>query len=53
MSKYMRRLGTPIALAVALTVGACSKGGDNADTSALAQDSTTSINCRISSGLAR
>jgi hypothetical protein len=39
MSKYIRRLGTPMALTVALAVGACNSGGDSADTSALAQDS--------------
>jgi len=38
MSKYIRRLGTPMALTIALTVGACSRGGDNAD-STLSQDS--------------
>ena len=50
MSKYMRRLGTPIALAVALTVGACSKGGDNADTSALAQDSALNRDLQLATG---
>ena len=40
MSKYIRRLGTPMALTVALAVGACNSGGETADTSALAQDST-------------
>ena len=38
MTKYIRRLGTPIALTAALALAACSKGGENAD-STLAQDS--------------
>ena len=41
MSKYIRRLGTPMALTVALAVAACSRGGENAD-STLAQDSALS-----------
>jgi len=50
MSKYIRRLGTPMALTVALAVGACSKGGDNADTSALAQDSTLNRDLQLATG---
>jgi len=50
MSKYIRRLGTPIALTVALAVGACSKGGDNADTSALAQDSALNRDLQLATG---
>ena len=50
MSKYIRRLGTPMALTVALAVGACSKGGDNSDTSALAQDSTLNRDLQLATG---
>ena len=50
MSKYIRRLGTPMALTVALAVGACSKGGDNADTSALAQDSALNRDLQLATG---
>jgi hypothetical protein len=50
MSKYIRRLGTPMALTVALAVGACSKGGDNADASALAQDSALNRDLQLATG---
>src|SRR5215217_3481155 len=38
MSKYIRRVGAPLALTIAFAVAACSKGGERAD-STLAQDS--------------
>ncbi|HEX6057850.1 MAG TPA: hypothetical protein VFZ11_02440 [Gemmatimonadaceae bacterium] len=41
MSKYIRQLGTPLALAAALAVGACA-GGDASSDSALAADSALS-----------
>jgi len=41
MSQYIRRLGTPMALTVALAVSACGRGGEKAD-STLAQDSALS-----------
>ena len=41
MSKHIRRLGTPMALTIALAISACSRGGENAD-STLSQDSALS-----------
>ena len=49
MSKYIRRLGTPMALTIALAIGACSKGGENADTT-LAQDSTLNRDLQLATG---
>ena len=49
MSEYIRRFGTPLALTVALAVAACSRGGDNAD-STLSQDSALNRDLQMASG---
>ena len=49
MSKYIRRVGAPLALTVALAVGACSKGGEKADTT-LAQDSALNRDLQLATG---
>src|SRR5688500_16306231 len=49
MSKYIRRLGTPLALTVALAVAACGRGDDNADTT-LSQDSALNRDLQMASG---
>ena len=49
MSKYIRRVSAPLALTIALAVGACSKGADKADT-ALAQDSTLNRDLQLATG---
>ena len=49
MSQYIRRLGTPLALTVALAVAACGRGDDNADTT-LAQDSALSRDLQLATG---
>jgi len=49
MSKYIRRVGTPLALAIALAVAACSKGDNDAD-STLAQDSALNRDLQLATG---
>ena len=49
MTKYIRRFGTPLALTVALAVAACSKGGENSD-STLATDSALNRDLQMASG---
>jgi hypothetical protein len=49
MSQYIRRFGAPLALSAALAVAACSRGGDNTDTT-LAQDSALSRDLQMASG---
>jgi len=49
MSQYIRRFGAPLALTVALAVAACSRGGDNTDTT-LAQDSALNRDLQMASG---
>jgi hypothetical protein len=49
MTKYIRRFGTPLALTVALAVAACSKGGENSD-STLATDSALNRDLQLASG---
>ena len=49
MSKYIRRVGAPLALTIAFAVGACSKGGEKADTT-LAQDSTLNRDLQLATG---
>ena len=49
MSQYIRRLGTPLALTVALAVAACSRGGENTD-STLAQDSALNRDLALAGG---
>jgi hypothetical protein len=49
MTKYIRRVGAPLAVAIAFTVGACSKGGEKADTT-LAQDSALNRDLQLATG---
>jgi hypothetical protein len=49
MTKYIRRVGAPLAVAIAFTVGACSKGGEQADTT-LAQDSALNRDLQLATG---
>ena len=49
MSKYIRRFGTPLALTFALGFAACSKGGENSD-STLATDSALNRDLALASG---
>src|SRR5688500_11295806 len=49
MTKYIRRVGTPLALTVALAVAACSRGDDSAD-STLAQDSALNRDLQLATG---
>jgi len=49
MSKYIRRVGAPLALTVAFAIGACSKGGEKADTT-LAQDSALNRDLQLATG---
>jgi hypothetical protein len=49
MSKYIRRYGTPLALTFALGIAACSKGGENSD-STLATDSALNRDLQLATG---
>ena len=49
MSQYIRRFGTPLALAAALAVAACSRGGEDTD-STLAQDSALNRDLALATG---
>src|SRR5215207_388717 len=49
MSKYIRRVGAPLALTIAFAVTACSKGGETAD-STLAQDSALNRDLQLATG---
>lgn len=49
MSKYIRRIGGPLALTFALISAACSSGGDDNDT-ALAQDSALNRDLQLAQG---
>ena len=49
MSQYIRRFGTPLALLVALAVAACSRGGEDTD-STLAQDSALNRDLVLAGG---
>ena len=49
MSKYIRRVGAPLALTVAFALGACNKGGEKADTT-LAQDSALNRDLQLATG---
>ena len=49
MSQYIRRIGTPLALTLALMSAACGTGGDDSDT-ALAQDSTLNRDLQLAQG---
>ena len=49
MSQYIRRIGTPLALTIALMSAACGRGGDDNDT-ALAQDSTLNRDLQLAQG---
>ena len=49
MSQYIRRIGTPLALTLALMSAACGTGGDDND-SALAQDSTLNRDLQLAQG---
>ena len=49
MTKYIRRFSTPLALTVALAVAACSKGGENSDTT-LATDSALNRDLQLAAG---
>jgi hypothetical protein len=49
MSKYIRRVGAPLALTIAFAIGACSKGGEKADTT-LAQDSALNRDLQLATG---
>ena len=49
MSQYIRRLGTPLALTIALMSAACGTGGDDND-SALATDSTLNRDLQLAQG---
>lgn len=49
MSKYIRRVGAPLALTIAFAVAACSKGGEAGDTT-LAQDSALNRDLQLATG---
>lgn len=49
MSEYIRRIGTPLALSLALLTAACGTGGDDTDT-ALAQDSALNRDLQMAQG---
>jgi hypothetical protein len=49
MSKYIRRVGAPLALTVTFAIAACSKGGEKADTT-LAQDSALNRDLQLATG---
>lgn len=49
MTKYIRRVGAPLALTLAFAVGACGKGGEKGDTT-LAQDSALNRDLQLATG---